>query len=47
MTTSPAPSLAPSKTRLKGPEIRVGADGDWSPGLLRSRAYEDPPSAYR
>ena len=41
MTTLSAPQFAPPKTsRLKGPETSVGADGDWSPGLLRFHAYE-------
>jgi DNA-binding GntR family transcriptional regulator len=41
MTIFSPPRLAPTKgSRLKGPETSVGVDGDWSPGLLRSHAYE-------
>jgi DNA-binding GntR family transcriptional regulator len=41
MTTFSAQQLGSPKTsRLKGPETSVGSDGDWSPGLLRSHAYE-------
>jgi len=41
MTMFPVQDFAQAKaSRLKGPETSVGADGDWSPGLLRSHAYE-------
>jgi DNA-binding GntR family transcriptional regulator len=41
MTTfSGHPLVHPKTSRLKGPETSVSADGDWSPGLLRSHAYE-------